>query len=417
MSNNKLSITKLTLLALLFGMIVGIILHELQPSYLKDIIIINGILLIGSNGFLELMKMLVIPLIFTSIVVGVMSVEDTKRLSKVSRKAIILYLITTAMAVTIALLVANIINPGSGLDTSTLKVKEVFFAERESFSVVLLNSIPGNPIASMAKGEIIPVIIFSVFIGIAISKEGRRVGIVSKFFIEFNSIMTCITDMIMKLSPIGVFCLVTRAFYTLGIVAIIGLIKYIFCVYIILAIYIGVYMLLIYKLVKINPYRFLKKFFNVIILAFSTASSNVTIPISIETLEKRIGVSRKISSITIPLGATINMNGTAIMQGVAVVFASQVFGVELSMIDYITVILTTTLASISTAGIPGVGLILLSMALSSVGLPLETIGLIIGVDRIVDMARTSVNVIGDAICTTIIAVQEKEFEIDVFNKK
>ncbi len=415
----KFSFTTITMFALLSGIIIGILIHGLplgsSSSYVKDVILIDGIFLVLGSGFVKLMKMLVIPLVFTSLVSGVMSIGDTKKLSKIGGKTVVFYLITTAIAIIIALVIANVVNPGIGLNISNIEVAEVTVSNKESFAKTLLNIIPSNPISSMANGEIIPIIIFSLFIGIALSNLGTKAVVVSSFFKQFNDVVMEITAMVLKFAPIGVFCLVARTFSTLGASAILNLAKYVGGVYIALAVQICIYLFLLYIFTKINPIHFVRKFFNVMMFAFSTASSNTTIPLNIEVLEKKIGVPRKISSFTIPLGATINMDGTAIMQGVAVVFAAQAFGVQLSAADYITVITTATLASIGTAGVPGVGLIMLSMVLSSVGLPIEAIGLIMGVDRIVDMARTSVNITGDAVCTTIITAQENELNKKVFN--
>ncbi len=414
-NGKKVSFTTITLLALLSGIIVGILIYGLPSSYTKDTVIINGIFLVIGSGFVKLMKMLVIPLVFTSLVTGVMSIGDTKKLSKIGGKTVIFYLVTTATAIIIALAVANVINPGVGLDVSSVEIAEVTVSSKAPFTTVLLNIIPDNPISSMAKGDIIPIIVFSVFIGIALSNLGSKATTVATFFKEFNDVVMDITKMVLKFAPIGVFCLVARTFSTLGASAILNLLKYVGGVYIALCIHICVYLVLLYVFTKINPIRFIKKFFSVMMFAFSTASSNTTIPLNIEVLQNKIGVPKKISSFTIPLGATINMDGTAIMQGVAVVFTAQAFGVQLTGADYLTVIATATLASVGTAGVPGVGLIMLSMVLSSVGLPVEAIGLIMGVDRILDMARTSVNITGDAVCTTIIANQENEFDLEKFN--
>ena len=255
-----------------------------------------------------------------------------------------------------------------------------------------------------------------LFIGIILSMMGRKVEMVHRFFEQFNDIMMKMTSLVMYVAPIGVFCLLARTFANIGFDAFLPMVKYMAGVLLALAVQcLVVYMLLLFLLARVNPVKFLKKFISVMMFAFSTATSNATIPLNIETLEKKMGVDRRISSFTIPLGATINMDGTSIMQGVAVVFTAQLFGVQLGPVEYATVIATATLASIGTAGVPSVGLITLSMVFNSVGLPLEGIALIMGIDRILDMTRTAVNITGDAVCTTVVAKQAGRMNLDVFN--
>ena len=261
------------------------------------------------------------------------------------------------------------------------------------------------------------VIVFALIVGVILAKMGERAETVANFFSQFNDIMMEMTMMIMSLAPIGVFCLISRTFANIGFSAFIPLAKYMIGVLLALAIQcFGVYQILLKIFTGLNPIRFIKKFFPVMAFAFSTATSNATIPMSIDTLSKKVGVSKKISSFTIPLGATINMDGTSIMQGVAVVFAAQAFGIHLSPMDYVTVIGTATLASVGTAGVPSVGLVTLTMVFNSVGLPVEAIGLIMGIDRILDMTRTAVNITGDAVCTTIVAHQTGALDKKVFNE-
>lgn len=279
----------------------------------------------------------------------------------------------------------------------------------------ILNIIPTNPIASLANGEMLQIIVFALIVGIILAKLKDKAQLVSNFFQQGNDIMMEMTMMIMKIAPIGVFCLVGRTFSELGFSAMVPMFKYMITVVLALAIQCyGVYMIMLRVFAGLNPFKFAKKFFPVQAFAFSTATSNATIPLNIDTLEEKVGVSRKISGFTIPLGATINMDGTSIMQGVAVVFVAQAFGIHLDPADYLTVIATATLASIGTAGVPSVGLVTLAMVFDSVGLPVSGIGLIMGIDRILDMLRTAVNITGDAVCTTIVAKQNKELDKEVF---
>ena len=423
MSNNtnkekkKLGLTTIILLALLLGAIVGVIVHYAVPeSGFRDDVLINGIFYVIGNGFIRLMQMLVVPLVFCSLVCGSMAIGDTKRLGKVGVKTIGFYLVTTALAIGLALTIGTLFKPGLGLDMSKVQVAEVTTQEATSLADTLLNIIPKNPIGALANGDMLPIIVFALFVGILLAGRGEKAETVANFFSQFNDLMMDMTMAVMKVAPVGVFCLIAKTFATLGFDAFVPMLKYMGCVLLALAIHgFGIYQILLKLLTGLNPIKFIKKFFPVMAFAFSTATSNATIPLSIDTLSKKMGVSKKISSFTIPLGATINMDGTAIMQGVAVCFAAQAFGIHLSAGDYATVIATATLASIGTAGVPGVGLVTLSMVFASVGLPVEAIGIIMGIDRFLDMTSTAVNITGDAVCTTIVACQDKMIDKDVFN--
>lgn len=415
MGAKQISLTTKILISLVLGILVGIILHYLPAGVIKDTVVINGICRLGGQGFLRLMQMLVVPLVFASLVCGASTMGDTKSLGKVGITALIFYLITTVIAIVLAICTAKVINPGIGLNLVASNAADSTVAvENPSFIDTLLNMIPTNPFKAIANGDMLPIIIFALLTGICIAALGEKAEGMAKFFAEFNEIMMKMTMMIMQLAPIGVFCLITKTFSDIGFEAMLPLLKYIICVIIALAIHMFiVYQSMLKAITKMSPLTFLKKFSSVIGLAFSTATSSATIPLSIDTLEK-MGVPRKISSFTIPLGTTINMDGTAIMQGVAVVFVAQAFGIDLGLSGYITVIITATLASIGTAGVPGSALIMLTMVFTSVGLPIEGISIIMGVDRIVDMCRTAVNVTGNGVCTTIIAHRQKELDTAAF---
>ncbi len=414
----KIGLTTWIFISLILGAMVGVLLHYWVPTgYVRDDIIINGIFYVVGNGFLRAMQMLVVPLVFCSLVCGSMAIGDTKTLGKVGIKTVLFYLFTTAVAISLALSVGKLISPGVGLDISGIERTETTIAEATGFADTLLNIIPKNPIQGLAEGNMLQIIFFAIFIGILLAKRGERATTIAQFFAEFNDLMMDMTMAVMKAAPFGVFCLIAKTFAGIGFDAFLPMLKYMFAVFLALLLQgFGVYQILLKLFTGLNPIKFVKKFFPVMGFAFSTATSNATIPLSIDTLDKKMGVSRKISSFTIPLGATINMDGTAIMQGVAVMFVSQAFGINLTPVDYLTVIATATLASIGTAGVPGVGLITLSMVFNSVGLPVEGIALIMGIDRILDMTRTAVNITGDAVCTTIVAYQNKMLKKDVFNK-
>ena len=407
-------------MALIVGALLGVGIHYFMPAgYLRDTIIIEGVFYVVGQGFIRLMQMLVVPLVFCSLICGSMAIGDTKTLGKVGIKTVLFYLFTTAVAVVIALATAYVINPGIGLDMDAVQTSEVTATATDTSLVdTLLNIIPKNPVSSMASGDMLPIIVFALFVGIMLAKLGSKASTVANFFSEFNDVMMEMTMAVMKIAPIGVFCLIARTFANLGFSAFKPMIKYMGSVTIALFIQCFViYQVLLFVFTRLNPMKFIKKFAPVMGFAFSTATSNATIPMSIDTLHKKMGVSKQISSFTIPLGATVNMDGTSIMQGVAVVFIAQAYGIDLTPANLATVVVTATLASIGTAGVPSVGLVTLSMVLASVGLPVEGIALIMGIDRILDMMRTAVNITGDAVCTTIIAEQEKALNREVFNEE
>lgn len=416
----KIGLTTRIFISLLLGAILGVFLHYcVLPNDAVQNILVDGVFYVVGQGFLRLMQMLVVPLVLCSLICGASAIGDTKTLGKVGVRTVVFYIITTALAVAVALIVARIINPGVGMDLNTLEVAETQIATTQTSMVdTLLDIIPKNPIEALATGNMLQIIVFAIIVGIILAKLGDKTQIVHNLFQQGNDIMMEMTMMVMSLAPIGVFCLIARTFSGMGFDAFQPLIKYMFAVMLALVIQcLGVYQILLKVFTGLNPIRFIKKFLPVMGFAFSTATSNATIPLSIDTLERKMGVSRRISSFTIPLGATINMDGTSIMQGVAVVFIAQAYGIALTPMDYLTVIATATLASIGTAGVPSVGLVTLSMVLTSVGLPIEGIGFIMGIDRILDMSRTAVNITGDAVCTTIVANQNQALDKEVFNKK
>lgn len=414
----KMGLTTKIFIGLIGGLLLGVILNLWVPhSMVRDDILVDGIFYVVGNGFIRLMKMLVVPLVFCSLVCGSSAIGDTKSLGKVGGKTIVFYLLTTALAVTVAITVATVVRPGVGLDMSSIETGETTVAENVSVADTILNIIPENPIGALADGTMLQIILFALLIGVLLAKMGERTELIANLFNQCNELMMEMTNLVMALAPVGVFCMIAKTFANLGFDAFLPLLKYMGSVLLGLLIQcLVVYMLLLVVFTRLNPVKFLKKFFPVMAFAFSTSTSNATIPMNIDTLEERIGVSRKISSFTIPLGATINMDGTSIMQGVAVVFAAQAYGMQLGAQGYLTVIATATLASIGTAGIPSVGLVTLSMVFTAVGLPVEAIMLIMGVDRILDMIRTAVNITGDAVCTTIVAQQNGDLDREVFNR-
>ena len=337
--------------------------------------------------------------------------EDIKKLGRIGFKTMGFYLMTTAVAICISLALGVLLKPGAGLDLGTVASQSTTIAKNQSLSEIILNMIPSNPIEAFAKGEMLQIIFFAMLTGVSISLVGEKAKPLKKLFECANEVCMKMVSVIMMFAPFGVFALITNTFSTVGADAIGSLVKYILVVLLGLLLHVVVvYGGSLKVFTKVSFIGFIRKFSKVAAVTFSTASSNASVPVSLELMEE-MGVSKSIRSFTIPMGATINMDGTAIMQGVAALFIAQVYGIHLGINDMLTIVLTATLASVGTAGVPGVGMIMLSMVLQSVGLPLEGIGLIMGVERIIDMFRTTVNVMGDNTCTLVVASSEKELEV------
>ncbi|WP_373600053.1 dicarboxylate/amino acid:cation symporter [Paraclostridium bifermentans] len=406
----KFGLTSKILIGLFLGMVFGLIISKMPSSYMKDTLILDGVINIIGSGFTKAIKMMVVPLVFVSLVCGVSAMEDVKKLGRIGFKTMGFYLITTAIAICTSLALGVLLKPGAGLDLGSVATQTTTMSENQSLTDIILNIIPSNPIEAFAKGEMLQIIFFAMLTGISMSLVGDKAKPVKKVFESANEICMKMVGVIMSFAPFGVFALITNTFATVGTQAIGSLIKYIVIVLLGMLIHVAVvYGGALKIFTKFSLRDFIKRFTKVAAVTFSTASSNASVPVSLELMEE-MGVSKSIRSFTIPMGATINMDGTAIMQGVAALFIAQVYGVQLSINDMITIVLTATLASVGTAGVPGVGMIMLSMVLQSVGLPLEGIGLIMGVERIIDMFRTTVNVMGDNTCTLVVASSEKEFE-------
>ena len=413
----EISLGNWILISMILGLIVGLILNfYVTNTFIKEVVLIDNVFYLGGNLFIKLMKMLVVPLVFCSIIVGVTSISDIKKIGSIGGRAILIYLLTTALAVSIALLIAGIVEPGMGLNMTGL-ADPSNVTTNVTVTSTILDMIPDNPLNSLANGDMLPVIIFGVIVGFILAKLKEETETINKLFTEGNTVMMEMTNIVMKFAPIGVFCLIAKTFSTLGMDGLMPLSKYVACVILALAVQAFiVYPTLLVIFTRLNPIKFFKRFFSVMLFAFSSSSSNATIPLTLEKFSE-MGVSKDVSSFTIPLGATINMDGTAIMQGVVVMFAAQAYGIDLGLSALITVIFTAVMASVGTAGVPSVGLITLNMVFASVGLPTDAIGIIMGIDHILDMIRSAVNVTGDAICTIIVSFKNKSVDLDVFNDK
>jgi len=394
------------IIGLVLGAIVGLILNIVSP----DLFTTLNTWLFTPLGkiFLNLINMLVVPIVFFSITLGVAGLGDPKKLGRIGAKTISYFLMTTAIAIIIGLTLASIIQPGN---VGNFETEGVTFeaGEAPSTTDTLLNIIPTNPIKAFAEGNMLQIIAFSIFIGFGITMLGKKANSLLTVVEQGNDLMMYLVNMVMKFAPYGTFGLIATAVGSQGYSAIKAMGLYMIVVVLALVIHaIVTYGSTVFLLAKYNPLTFFKKFAPAMSVAFSTSSSNATLPVSMETAQKELKVPESISSFVQPLGATINMDGTAIMQGVAVVFIAQVYGVELTTMELVTVVLTAVFASIGTAGVPGVGLILLAMVLNSVDLPVAGIGLILGIDRLLDMTRTAVNITGDAACALIVAETEKK---------
>ncbi|SEK35592.1 Na+/H+-dicarboxylate symporter [Colwellia chukchiensis] len=420
------SLTTRIVTGMVAGILIGSLLQWLMPDgsdaviplYLFDLSIrgflVDGVFEVGGQIFISSLQMLVVPLVFVSLICGTCSLKDTTKLGRIGGKAIALYLLTTAIAISFAMTLALLINPGEGVDMAAGST----FTSREapSLAQVIIQMFPSNPFAAFAQGNMLQVIIFALLFGIAIALSGKAGERVAALFEDLSEVIMRLVTILMNIAPYGVFCLLAGLFTDVSLSTFGNLIKYFFVVLLVLLLHAFItYPTLLKLLTGLNPLVFLKKMRDTAIFAFSTSSSNATLPVTLETTTKKMGVKNSIASFTVPLGATINMDGTAIMQGVATVFIAQVFSQDLTLTDYLMVVLTATLASIGTAGVPGVGLIMLAMVLEQVGLPVEGIALIIGVDRLLDMTRTAVNVTGDSMVTVVVGKSEAQFDEAIFN--
>lgn len=399
---------------MILGAIAGLVLNFAGHPDWSQVWLTEGIFKVVGQIFISLLKMLVVPLVFVSLVCGASSLSDPKMLGRVGGKTIALYLLTTAIAVSLALGSAVIFEPGIGVNA--IATVEAQITEATPFTQVLIDMVPTNPVAAMADGQMLPIILFAVLLGISITLSGETGVRVSNWFNDMNAIIMKLVTLVMEVAPYGVFSLIAILAATSSASDIFALGKYVGLVFAVLFIHaLIVYPTILVLVGRLSPFIFLSKIRAAMLFAFTTASSNATIPVTLETVEKKIGVSNKIASFTVPLGATINMDGTAIMQGIATGFIAQYYGIDLSITQYLMVVIMVILASIGTAGVPSVGLVVLAGVLDQVGLPAEGIALILGVDRLLDMTRTVVNITGDSMVTTIVAKSEGELDIDVFN--
>ena len=400
------NLTKSIFFGFFFGIIAGILTGYISNFYESLSSSIVNIFDFGGSVFLKVLKMLVVPIVFFSLVSGVANLNNIASLGRIGVKTLSLYIFTTIFAITISLSVGNILDPGSSVSVVS-EEKILNINSPPSIGSVFLNIIPENPFKSLVEGDMLQIIFFAILFGGCMASIKQNKVLLDIVF-KLNDLVLKMLEVLMKIAPLGIFCLIAKTFSSQGIDSILELLKYFIGVVIVLFIHLFVVYLPLVKLIaKVNIINFFSGLKQALLFAFSTSSSSATIPITLNNLEKSFNVKKKVSSFTVPLGATINMDGTAIMQGMATIFIANFYGIELIFTDFLTIILTAALASIGTAGVPGVGMIMLGMVLNQVGLPLEGIAIVMGVDRLLDMLRTSLNVAGDATVTLLINKLEK----------
>lgn len=390
------------------GIVVGLLLRALSAVPGVEVMVVDGALHVVGRIFVALLQMMVVPLVLVSLVSGVASLGDPASLGRLGAKTLGLYLATTVAALVLALSLATAVSPGEG--QQILDDVEFRSGEAPPLTDVLIGMVPTNPVAALADAQMLQIIVFALILGFAITvsgEAGRRIG---ALFEDLNAVVTRMVMLVIMTAPIGVFALVARTFATEGFGLLQSLAAYFFVVIAALLLHATLVYSALLRLFGLRPLVFFRKMRAVMTFAFSTSSSNATIPMTLQALRLRLGVPRSIASFTVPLGATINMDGTAIMQGVATVFIANVYGVDLDLADLLTVVLTATLASIGTAAVPSAGMVTLAMVLQQVGLPVEGIALIIGIDRLLDMLRTAVNVTGDCAVTCAVARSEQALD-------
>ena len=416
MAKKKTSLAVKVLIGLAIGMVLGIIVHYMPSGTLRDKVLIDGIFQFVGQVFLRSVMMCVVPLVFVSLVNGSASMGDVKKLGRVGGKTLAFYLVTTAVAIVIGLAMAFLINPGVGLDMGAIEAVEYTAKEGKPIAEVLYEMVPRNPIQALAEGNMLQIIVFAILSGVALTMIGEKGKKVLALFEELNELVMKLVSIVMVMAPIGVLALVARTFAQIGVSVIIPLGKSVLAVYIALAIHlVFVYGGMLKGFSGLSIFKYVKKLSPAMLIAFSTCSSAAALPANMDITVNKIGSSKDIASFSLPLGNTINMDGTAIYQGVSAIFIAQAYGIDVTPSMALTIVLAATLASIGTAGVAGAGAIMLSMVLTTVGLPLEGVGLIFGIDRIYDMGRTAMNITGDSVCTTIISKQEGEFNEEIWN--
>lgn len=393
------------LIALLLGVVAGVVLGP-HAIYLKPI----------GTVFLSLINMVIVLLVLASMTVGITSIHDPRKLGRIGLKTLFLYLITTATAILIGLVFAYVFKPGIGLGlqapVTTIHEKTASIGE------ILLSIVPRNPISAMVEGNFIQLIVFAIFLGISINLSGSKGRPLMEFFESLADVMYRMTAIVMEFSPIGVFAIMAWVAGSFGVAVLIPLLKFLVIYYLACAAHVLiVFCGMIKFLARLSPWPFFKGMGDAIMMAFTTCSSSATLPVSMHCVEKNLGISKNITNFVLPLGSTVNMNGAAIFQAMSALFIAQAYGIHLSIQSILTIVITATLSAIGAAGVPGTGFIMLSVVVSSAGLPIEGLALLAGIDRIREMGSTVLNVLGDAVCALYVAKQEGELDVRQYNHK
>ena len=411
-----MSFTKKVLFSMVTGILIGIVINSFfLPSYFIESILINQVLHTISSLFLILLKMIVLPLIFVSIISGIISINDVNTLGRLGIKTLALYIFTTMLAITLALFISSFID--YNIETISLNNEIQNISPINQNSNFILNIFPNNFFSALVDGNVIQVLSFAIFIGVSASYVKNEIPEFVSLINNLNKIFNKMVMIIISFTPIAVFSLLAKTFSTEGMDVFIPLIKYFSVVVLVLLIHFAfTYSLILKAFSSLSIQKFYSKLRALIIFTFSTSSSNASIPFTLNTIVSKYGVNKSFASFSIPLGATINMDGTAIMQGCATYFLAAYYGIDLVFSDFVLIILTATVASIGTAGIPSAGIIMLSLILTELGIPLEGITLLLGVDRLLDMMRTSVNVSGDTCISCVVAQSEKLIDIKKYNQ-
>jgi len=405
------NLTRNILFGMLLGFAVGSIIYytNIFGDTLSNIVEVYAFKL-GSDIFINLLKMLIVPLVFFSLVSGISSLGNLKSIGNISLKTITLYLITTAIAVSLSLFIGAIFQPGSGVNTANL-ISPDKLPQGQGIYQTILDIFPANIIEAMANNQMLAIVFFSIIFGLALNKTNHLTNNLSESFEKLNTVFMQLVVMIIAFAPIGVFCLIGKFVIADGLNVFGEALKYVILLIATLFLHMFItYSVLIKFFTRLSLKTFFLKMKDVAVFAFSTSSSAATIPVTLKTVENELGVNKNVAAFVVPVGATINMDGTAIMQGMATIFIAQMSGIDLSLIQYVQVVLLAVATSIGTAAVPSAGTITLVIILQQFGLPLEAIGIILAVDRILDMTRTAINVTGDAAVACVVAQSEGMLE-------
>tara|TARA_Y200000002_G_scaffold46669_1_gene33756 strand:+ start:3857 stop:5119 length:1263 start_codon:yes stop_codon:yes gene_type:complete len=413
------NLTRNILIGLILGFVVGSFLFytDFLPSQIDDLIE-KYIFNLGGDIFMNLLKLLVVPLVFFSLVSGISSLGREQSLGKLTSKTVGFYLLTTAIAVSLALLAGSLFKPGSNYSSELAMVAPSSLPEGQGIYSTIVGIFPSNIIQAMAENQMLAIVFFSIIFGLALNKTNHLTGNLSDSFSKLNTVFLQLIVMIMSFAPLGVFCLIGKFVIADGLDIFQDVVAYVVLLITLLLFHAAfTYSFFLKVIGGLNPITFFKKMKDVILFAFSTSSSAATIPVTLKTANQDLGVNQNVASFVVPVGATINMDGTAIMQGLATVFIAQMSGIDLTLFQYMQVVLLAVATSIGTAAVPSAGTITLIIILQQFNLPLEAIGIILAVDRVLDMIRTSVNVTGDAAIACIVAKTENQLDENIFNSK